>query len=227
MRSPPPLRDGIFLEMELHREARRIRLVYLETPKKRVPILTETFPSKESLNAALGNAKYFMEICARARALFPMIGSREENNLRLMKDLPFEPQDMGCDNCGSRPGEPCVRPENGCQEDRQRGLQCFLIWLAEQQPHQKTTKKLIIDVAEALGYNTAVNLYYRDHGVVLTSWATGTCWRLYVGGRLDPTKSVWMTRGANLTKPERGPFQTAKELALAIRLIGREEGGLR
>lgn len=220
--------DGHFLKANIYESpngARRLDVVYLESPKKQEVILTEQFASQELLYKAFVDGPLAADLSARARKLVPAIDMREANNLKEMASLLFEARDVRCSYCGARPGEPCHGSPESCQESRIEDLHHFLIWLAEQRHRQtkKPTKKLIIDVAEMLGYNTAENLYYRDHGVVLTNWSTGNCWRLYVGGRLDPTKSIWMTRGADLSNPERGPFREANEIALAVRAVGRGE----
>ncbi len=218
--------DGHFLNEDRYKHPngeRHVVVVYLESPTKHVAILTRNYASQDLLKEAFRNHAETEILITRARELVPAIGIREETNLALTKDLPFEPRDVGCD-CGAQPGQPCYTPKE-CVESRAHALKYFLIWLAEQRHHQpnKLTKKLIIDIAKVMGYCTAVNLYYRGDGVVITPWSTGNHWRLYVGGRLDPTKSVWMTRGSDLSNPERGPLRDEKEIALALRAVGREE----
>jgi hypothetical protein len=218
--------DGHFLVADLYEYPsgeRRIDAVYLESVKKRDVILTEHFASHDLLYKAFVEGHLAADLGARARKLMPAIGMREQNNLAEMAPLQFEAQDVRCDYCGARPGEPCPGNPEHCREGRVEGLHHFLIWLAEQRHQTKMTKKLIIGIAEMLGYNTAENLYYRDHGVVVTSWSTGHSYRLYVGGRIDPTKSVWMTSRGDTSNPEHGPFKHANEIALAIRAVGREQ----
>jgi hypothetical protein len=216
--------DGHFLEKDLYKHPSgecHLDVMYLEPPNKRTRILTTTYASQDLLMKAFVDESETKKLSTRARELVPAVATREADNFAMMKDLPFEPRDLKCYCCGARPGEPCFgRPEH-CQEWRLGDLRHFLIWLAEQRHRQpkKLTKKLIIDVAEMMGYCTAENLYYRGDGVVLTQWSTGDCWRFYVGGRLDPTKSVWMTRGSDLSDPERGPLRDEKEIALAMRTV--------
>lgn len=218
--------DGHFLARDLYKHTsgeRHVDIVYLESPTSRVSILTMNYASQDLLREASMNHAETEILIARARELVPAIGVREKTNIALMKDLPFEPRDVGCD-CGAHPGQPCYTPKE-CVESRAYALEQFLIWLAEQRHRQtkRLTKKLIIDVAKRLGYNTAENLYYRGDGVVITPRSTGDHWRLYIGGRVDPTKSIWMTRRSDMTKPERGPFRDEKEIALAMRAVGRGE----
>lgn len=218
--------DGHFLKKDLYKHLNgecHVDVVYLESPAKRVSILTMSYASQDLLMEAFVNCAETEILSARARELVPAISIREGANLALMKDLPFEPRDVSCD-CGAHPGQLCYIPKE-CVESRVQTLESFLIWLAEQRHRQtkRLTKKLIIDVAEMLGYNTAENLYYKGDGVVITPWATHDHWRLYVGGKLDPTKSIWMTRRSDLTNPERGPLRDEKELALAMRAVGRGE----
>lgn len=219
--------DGHFLMADIHEYPsgkRQLDVVYLDASANRKVILTERFASRELLYDAFVEGSLAKDLGERARTLVPEVGVREQENLAAMADLNFVARDVRCDCCGARPGETCFGSPERCDEWRVEGLRHFLIWLAEQR-HRKTqrlTKKLIVDVAQMLGYCTAENLYYRDHGVVLTSWS-GRGWRLYVGGRLDPTKSVWMTSHADLSNPERGPFRDAREIALAMRAVGRGE----
>ena len=215
--------DGHFLVADLYEYPsgeRQLDAVYLESAKTRRVILTERFASHEVLYTAFVEGSITKDMSARARALVPAIGEREQSNLVEMVPLGFEAVDARCSGCGARPGEPC---HAGPDEDRSDDLHHFLIWLAEQRHQTKMTKKLIIGIAEFLGYCTAENLYYRDHGVVVTSWSTGRGVRLYVGGRIDPTKSVWMTSKGDTSDPEHGPFRNANEIALAIRSVGREK----
>lgn len=213
MRAPPLLRDGPFLEMKIEHDCprRRITIVYLKTLKNHELLLTEEFASVENIDLAA--------LFERARALCPAALAREEENLAAMQDLFFVPEDVHCDSCGARPGEACFG--SACfSADRSQALRHFLVWLAEQRS-AKPTKKLIVQIAEMLGYCTAAhNLYYREQGVVVAS-PRGPNWRLYFGGKLDPTNSVWMTRRADLTKPEGGPLRDAVQIAVAIRDIGR------
>lgn len=214
--------DGHFLVADLYdypSGERRIDAVYLESAKKREVILTERFASRDLFYAAFVEGTLTKDMSTRARVLVPAIGMREQANLAETAPLQFVANDARCSYCGARPGEPChAGPDKGRVDD----LHDFLIWLAEQRHQTKMTKKLIIGIAEMLGYNTAENLYYRDHGVVVTSWSTGNSYRLYVGGRIDPTKSVWMTSRGDASNPEHGPFNHANEIALAIRAVGRE-----
>ena len=211
--------DGNFLDADVHKDPGRCRIdiVYVESAAKRTTLVSENYPSPEHVSEAIRSG-VLLSLADRARELCPAIGLREQTNLALMKDLLFEPRDVACLSCGTPPGKPC-----GC-DDRTEELQQFLIWLAEQR-HIETdplTKKRIIDVAERLGYCTATNLSYRGPEVIVTQWSTGDRWGLYVGGRVDPTKSVWMTRGVDLSDPERGPFRNEREIALALRSLGRE-----
>jgi len=219
--------DGHFLMADIHEYPsgkRQLDVVYLDASANRKVILTERFASRELLYDAFVEGSLAKDLGERARTLVPEVGVREQENLAAMTDLNFVARDVRCDCCGARPGETCPGSPKRCDEWRVEGLRHFLIWLAEQRNRktQRLTKKLIVDVAQMLGYCTAENLYYRDHGVVLTSWS-GRGWRLYVGGRLDPTKSVWMTSHADLSNPERGPFRDAREIALAMRAVGRGE----
>jgi hypothetical protein len=219
--------DGHFLKADIYEHAsgeRRLDVVYLDALDKREVILTEQFASQEALYKAFVDANLAATLSAQARQLVPAISLREERNLAEMADLQFEARDVKCNCCGARPGEPCHGDPDHCQTLRVEDLHHFLIWLAEQRRQtKKRTKKLIVEVAEMQGYDTAENLYYRGHGVILTQWSTGDCWTFYVGGRLDPTKSVWMTRGPDLSDPERGPFRNVTEIARAVRAVGRGE----
>lgn len=215
--------DENFLEIDHYKhpnaDERHIVVMYLESPAKRTSILTAKYASQELLIQALNEDVLNL----RARELCPAIGVHEKTNLAMMKDLPFEPIDIGCE-CGVRPGQPCYIPKE-CVDARAQKLEHFLIWLAEQR-HLQTenlTKKRVINAAEMLGYSTAVDLSYRGHEVIVRPWSTEDPWGLYVGGRTDPTKSVWMTRGPDLTDPERGPFRNEQEIALALRAVGRGE----
>ena len=208
--------DGHFLKADLYEYAsgeQRLDIVYLDSLDKREVILTEHFASQELLYKAFVETPLAATLSAQARQLVPAISLREERNLAEMADLQFEVRDVDCSGCGARPGEPCHGSPDHCQTLRVGGLRHFLIWLAEQHRQTKRlTKKLIVEIAEMQGYNTAENLYYRGHGVVLSQWSTSDCWTFYVGGRLDPTKSVWMTRGPDLSDPERGPFRSVTEI---------------
>ena len=219
--------DGHFLKADIYEYPsgeQRLDVVYLDPSNKREVILTEQFASQELLYKAFVDDFLAATLSAQARQLVPAISLREERNLAEMADLQFEARDVDCSCCGARPGEPCHGSSDHCQTSRVGGLRHFLIWLAEQHRQTKRlTKKLIVEIAEMQGYNTAENLYYRGHGVILSQWSTGDCWTFYVGGRLDPTKSVWMTRGPDLSDPERGPFRDATEIARAVRAVGRGE----
>lgn len=220
--------DGHFLDKDLYKHPSgvcHIDVMHVESPTKRTSILTAEYVSQDALMEAFVKGAETERLSTRARELVPAISLREASNLAEMTTLQFEARDVKCYCCGARPGEPCFGSPDHCQKWRTDGLHHFLIWLAEQRYRRtkKLTKKLIVDVAEMIGYCTAENLYYRDHGVVLTQWSTGDCWRLYIGGRLDPTKSVWMTSGADLSDPERGPVRDEKEIALAVRAVGRGE----
>jgi len=222
MRNPSPLRDGNFLEIELHHEEAdncHLNLVYLESPRKRTLILTERYPSKTTLLEA-ACFRDFAALCARARALCPAIGLREANNLAMMKDLPFEPIDVGCDHCNEPPGKSC--------DDTDR-LPDFLIWLAEQNfPTKKLTKVRIRAVVERMGIkihspNRWANPYTPSMGLAIQQPQTGVFWCLYVGGRVDKTCSAWLTCGKNFSRPELGPFCDEREVALALRAWRRGE----
>jgi hypothetical protein len=219
--------DGHFLKADIYEYAsgeRRLDVVYLDSLNKREVILTEQFASQELLYEAFVDAHLAATLSAQARQLVPAISLREERNLAEMANLQFEARDVKCSYCGARPGELCHDSSNRCQTSRVEDLHHFLIWLAEQHRQTKRlTKKLIVEVAEMHGYNTAENLYCKSHGVILTQWSTADCWTFYVGGRLDPTKSVWMTRGPDLSDPERGPFRNVTEIARAMRAMGRGE----
>ena len=231
MKTLPPLRNGIFLEMELNHQSPdncHINLVYLETPKKRVTILTERYPSKKALLDV--SEKDSAALFARARELCPAIDAREQHNLAVVKDLPFETIDVCCDWCGSRPGEPCNRNNAECREDRENGLRCFLIWLAEQNfpATKKLTKVRMRAVLNQMGVavhapNSWANPYDSTMGLAIQQPQTGRFWCLYVGNRRDKTDSAWLTCGMNFSKPEHGPFRNEREIAIALRAWGRGE----
>lgn len=222
-------RDGIFLEMELNHQSPddcRVNLVYLETPKKRVTLLTEQYPSRKELHDAL-DAQVATALFARARQLCPAIHAREQRNLAVMCDLPFEPIDVACDH--SPPGVPC--DSVGCQDDRKSRLRDFLIWLAEQNfpATKKLTKARARKVLDALGIkvhaqNRWANPYSASMGLAILQPQTRLFWCLFIGNR-NKTKpcSAWLTCGMNFSRPERGPFRDEREIALALREWYREE----
>jgi hypothetical protein len=219
--------DERFLEEDRYKHSNgelHIDVMYQESLSKRVSILTAKYASQQQLTEAFMKGSEQEILITRAKELCPAIDVHEKTNLAMMKDLPFEPRDVSC-VCVARPGQPCYTPDE-CEDSRAHKLEHFLIWLAEQRhlEMEKLTKKRITAVAQMLGYSTAIDLYYRAEGVVIvTPWSTHDHWRLYVGGKIDPTKFVWMTRRRALTKPERGPFRNEQEIALALRAVGRGE----
>jgi len=222
----------MFLEMEENYQSPddcHVNLVYLETPKKRVTILTERYPSKQALIDAVG--KTHTSLFARARQLCPAINAREEQNLAAVRDLSFEPIDVECNSCGAEPGSRCHgRNADACREDREHGLRCFLVWLAEQKllADKKLTKARTRRVLDAMGIrvhaqNRWANPYDSTMGLAIQQPQTAVFWCLYVGGRVDATHSAWLTCGMNLSRPERGPFRDEREIAVALRAWGRGE----
>lgn len=225
-------RDGIFLEMELNHQAPdgcHVNLVYLETPKKRVTLLTEQYPSRKELHDAL-DAQVATVLFARARQLCPAINEREQRNLTAMRELPFEPIDVACD-CLAPPGVPCDGNSAECRDDRKRRLRDFLIWLAEQNfpATKKLTKVRARKVLDAMGIkvhaqNSWANPYSASMGLAILQPQTQLFWCLFIGNR-NKTKpcAAWLTWGKNFSRPERGPFRDEREIALALREWYREE----
>ena len=216
--------DRNFLEMDVYQHAsgeHHLHVMYLESPTKRTKILVEKYVSQDLLTQAFVNGDLSVTLNARARELVPAIAIRETNNLAALKEHPFEPRDVYCEHCGGRPGEDCDKPESSCLEARADWLRDFLIWLAEQPSTAgEMNKKRVRNVAERMGYDVQ-NPYDKGPQIVIEC-PSGDRWGLYVGGRMDTAKSVWMTRGADLSDPERGPFRNELEIALALHALGEE-----
>jgi hypothetical protein len=217
--------DGHFLACVIHEYAsgeRQLDAVYLGPEGARTVVLTRRFASHEELYAAYVDGHLTSELSKEARKQIPAVEEREKQNIAATRPLAFEGLDFSCDNCGAQPGEPCSSSSH-CANTREETCLDFLVWLGEQirTGPKKLTKKLIVEIAERQGYCSATNLYSRGTGVVLTQWKSGNCWRLYIGGKLDPTKSVWMTSGTDLSDPDCGPFKDVQSVALAVRAVSR------